>query len=102
MSEEAAVFEQWCPDGICFARVSVSGPTVLMHLEQGARRFTGSQLAERLMACNDVAYLSGRVQMRTEFEKEPDRRSLDGFETQADLNAAVRRLQSLSLRDRVE
>ncbi|MGC7247378.1 hypothetical protein, partial [Mycobacteroides abscessus] len=86
----------------CFARVSVSGPTVLMHLEQGARQLTGSQLAERLMACNDVAYLSGRVQMRTEFEKEPDRRSLDGFETQSDLNAAVRHLQSLSLRDRVE
>ncbi|MFA4085214.1 hypothetical protein ONA92_26330 [Mycobacteroides salmoniphilum] len=101
MSEEASVFEQWCPDGICFSRVAVSGPTLLMHLEPAAQRLTGSQIAERLMACNDVAYLSGRVKMRTEFEKEPDRRSLDGFETQTDLNAATRHLESLSL-DRVE
>jgi hypothetical protein len=86
-------FEQWCPDGTCYARVSVEGPTLGVQIEPSMRQLTGTQLAERLMACNDVAYLAGRVALRKAFEKEPGRRSLEGLETQADLNAAIRRLQ---------
>ena len=86
-------FDQWCPDGTCYARVSVSGPTLGVQIEASMRELTGTQLAERLMACNDVAYLRGRVAIRSAFEKEPGRRSLEGLETQADLNAALRRLE---------
>lgn len=86
-------FDQWCPDGTCYVRVSVEGPTLGVQIEASARELTGTQLAARLMACNDVAYLRGRLAIRAAFEKEPDRRSLEGLETQADLNAALQRLQ---------
>jgi hypothetical protein len=43
-----------------------------------------------------VAYLRGRLAMRAEFEKDPSRYSLDGLETQADLNAAIRRLEEFA------
>lgn len=93
MTAHPDAFDQWCPDGTCYARVAVSGPTLGVQIEAPARELTGTQLAERLMACNDVAYLRGRVAIRTAFEKEPGRRSVEGLETQADLNAAIRRLQ---------
>lgn len=51
------------------------------------------------MACNDVAYLRGRVAMRQAFEKEPGMRSLEGLETQADLNAALKRLEQFAPKD---
>lgn len=91
--EHPDAFDQWCPDGTCYARVSISGPTLGVQIETSMRELTGTQLAERLMACNDVAYLRGRVAIRTAFEKEPGRRSLEGLETQADLTAALRRLE---------
>lgn len=91
--EHPDAFDQWCPDGTCYARVSISGPTLGVQIETSMRELTGTQLAERLMACNDVAYLRGRVAIRSAFEKEPGRRSLEGLETQADLTAALRRLE---------
>lgn len=97
MSEQKdSVFEQWCPDGTCYTRVSADGPTLGIQLEPSIHQLTGTQIAERLMACNDVAYLRGRLAMRAEFEKDPDRYSLDGLETQADLNAAIRRLEQFA------
>ncbi|MDO3042128.1 hypothetical protein [Mycobacteroides abscessus] len=100
MSEQQqGAFEQWCPDLTCYARVAVAGPTLGWQIEPSMRNLTGSQLAERLMACNDVAYLRGRVQMRAAFEKDPGRRSLEGMETQADLNAALRRLERYRPKD---
>ena len=92
-----SAFEQWCPDGTCYTRVSAEGPTLGIQLEPSIHRLSGTQIAERLMACNDVAYLRGRLAMRAEFEKDPSRYSLDGLETQADLNAAIRRLEGFAL-----
>ena len=91
--EQPDAFDQWCPDGTCYARVSVSGPTLGVQIEASIRELTGTELAERLMACNDVAYLRGRVAIRSASKKEPGRRSLEGLETQADLTAALRRLE---------
>jgi hypothetical protein len=96
---DAAAFDQWCPDGTCYARVSVAGPTLGFQLEPTIRHLSGTQIAERVMACNDVAYLKGRVAIRTAFEKEPGLRSLEGLETQADLNAAIARLQRFAPKD---
>ncbi|ORV82060.1 hypothetical protein AWC11_24235 [Mycobacterium interjectum] len=73
--------------------MSVSGPTLGVQIEASMGELSGTELAERLMACNDVAYLRGRVAIRSAFEKEPGRRSLEGLETQADLTAALRRLE---------
>lgn len=100
MSEQyATAFEQWCPDGTCYTRVSVDGPTLGVQLESTIAKLSGSQIAARLMACNDVAYLRGRVAMRQAFEKEPGMRSLEGLETQADLNAALKRLEQFAPKD---
>jgi hypothetical protein len=95
-SENVSAFEQWCPDGTCYTRVSAEGPTLGIQLEPSIQQLTGAQIAERVMACNDVAYLRGRLAMRTAFEKDPGRYSLDGLETQADLNAAIRRLEQFT------
>jgi hypothetical protein len=92
-TDKVGAFEQWCPDGTCYTRVSAEGPTLGIQLEPSIHQLSGSQIAERLIACNDVAYLRGRLAMRAEFEKDPGRYSLDGLETQADLNAAIRRLE---------
>ncbi|TXI56293.1 hypothetical protein [Mycolicibacterium mageritense] len=92
-AEDATVFEQWCPDGTCYTRVSSAGPTLGIQLEPSIRRLSGSQIAARIIACNDVAYLRGRLEMRRSFEADPGRNSLDGLEIQADLNAALQRLQ---------
>lgn len=92
-SDNAAVFEQWSPDGTVYTRVSPEGPTLGIQLEPTIQRLNGSQIAARIIACNDVAYLKGRLAMRKAFEQDPGRYSLDGIETEADLNAAILRLQ---------
>lgn len=99
MSDYRDAFDQWCPDGTCYARVSVCGPTLGVQIEVSARALTGTQLAERLMACNDVAYIQGRVEIRKSFENAPDGRNVDGLETQADLNAAISHLQRFAPRE---
>lgn len=91
--DEGAVYEQWCPDGTVYTRVSAQGPTLGIQLEPTIARLSGSQIAARIIACNDVAYLRGRLDMRKEFERDPGRYSLDGLEIQDDLNAAYQRLQ---------
>lgn len=92
-TDKSSAFEQWSPDGTCYTRVAAEGPTLGIQLEPSIKELSGSQIAERIMACNDVAYLQGRLALRAVFEQDPDRFSLDGLETQEDLNAARRRLQ---------
>ena len=95
-TENVSAFEQWCPDRTCYTRVSADGPTLGIQLEPSIQQLSGTQIADRVMACNDVAYLRGRLAMRAAFEKDPDRYSLDGLETQAELNAAIRRLEQFT------
>lgn len=92
-TDNVIAFDQWCPDGTCYTRVSSEGPTLGIQLEESIKHLTGPQVAERIVACNDVAYLRGRLELRAEFEKDPTQHSLDGLETQADLNAAIRNLK---------
>ncbi len=100
MSTDVDAYEQWCPDGIVYTRVSAYGPTLGVQIEPAASQLTGEQLAQRLMAVNDVAYLAGRVAIREQFERYPGQRSVDGLETRSELSAAVERLDRLRLRDR--
>ena len=88
----ATAFEAWAPDGTCYTRVSIDGHTLGVQLEPAVHQLTGQQVAERLIACNDVAYLKGRLATRKLIENDPHLRSLDGLETQADLDHATRRL----------
>lgn len=90
-------FEAWTPDGTCYARVSIHGPTLGVQLEPDIRQFPGEQVAERLIACNDVAYLKGRVATRKAVQKGSHSRSLEGLETQAELDAATCRLRRYTL-----
>ncbi len=91
-TDKASSFERWSPDGTCYARVAIGGATLGIQLEPSIQHLSGSQIAERIMACNDVAYLEGRLALRATFEQDSDRFSLDGLETREDLNAALRRL----------
>ena len=56
----------------------------------------GNEIAERIVACADVAYLQGQVALRTLWEKAGlDSVCVDDMPTQADLTAARERLESL-------
>ena len=98
LSEKA--FEACAPDGTCYTRVSIDGHTLGVQLEPTVTRLSGPQVAERLIACNDVAYLKGRVAARAVVEADPHLREFDGFETCADLAAANRRLRRIALTNR--
>lgn len=84
------------PDGSVFVRVSVRGHILGVQLESGATAKPGHGLAERIMACADVAYLEGQVAVRTEWERArmaPD--TLEGMPTADDLARARDRLRRL-------
>ena len=84
------------PDGSVFVRVSVRGHVLGVQLESGATARPGHELAERIIACADVAYLEGQVAVRTEWERArmaPD--ILEGMPTADDLAQARDRLKGL-------
>jgi uncharacterized protein DUF2694 len=84
------------PDGSVFVRVAVAGHVLGVQLEPEAMRRPGHQIAERIMACADVAYLQGRVAVRAEWERAhlaPE--CLEGLPTEQHLAAARERLRKL-------
>ena len=93
-------FEAWAPDGTCYTRVSIYGHTLGVQLEPRVTHLSGPQVAERLIACNDVAYLKGRVAARAVVEADPHLYDFHGLETYADLAAANRRLRRIALTNR--
>lgn len=84
------------PDGSVFVRVAVRGHVLGVQLEPAAMRYPGHELAERIMACADVAYLQGQVAVRRQWEQTGiDASSFADMPTEIDLAAAQERLRGL-------
>jgi hypothetical protein len=84
------------PDGAVFVRVAVRGHVLGVQLEPEAMRWSGHEIAERIMACADVAYLQGQVAVREQWEQaglEPA--CFEGMPTERDLAAARERLGTM-------
>lgn len=102
MSDEAAVplseqsFTASTPDGSVFVRVAVRGHVLGVQLEPQVMHLAGHEIAERIMACADVAYLQGQVAVRKQWEQAglaPD--CFEGMPTEQDLATARERLRTL-------
>jgi Protein of unknown function (DUF2694) len=94
LSEQS--FTASTPDGSVFVRVAVRGHVLGVQLEPEAMRRPGHEIAERIVACADVAYLQGQAAVRDEWERAnlaPE--CLEGMPTQRDLAAARERLGKL-------
>jgi len=84
------------PDDAVFVRVAVRGHVLGVQVEREAMRRTGRELAERIMAAADVAYLEGQVAIRDEFERgHVPVEDIADMPTQQDLAAARERLRKL-------
>jgi hypothetical protein len=102
LSDEAAVrlseqsFTASTPDGSVFVRVAVRGQVLGVQLEPEVMARPGHEIAERIMACADVAYVQGQVAVRTQWEQagiESD--CFEGMPTDQDLAIARERLRTL-------
>ncbi len=78
------------PDNTVFVRVAVAGHTLGVQIEPEALSLPAHRLAERIMACNDVAYLKGQLVIRAELESAAI--PVDDMPTPGDLAAAQRKL----------
>ena len=103
MTDEHAVplsdqsFTASTPDGSVFVRVAVRGHVLGVQLEPEVMARPGHEIAKRIMACADVAYLQGQVAVRRQWEQAGI--AADGFAgipTEADLATARERLGKLS------
>jgi hypothetical protein len=84
------------PDDSVFVRVAVRGHVLGVQLEPEVMRRPGHEIAERIMACADVAYLRGQVAVRTQWEQadvDPD--YFQDMPSDEDLAAAQERLRRL-------
>jgi Protein of unknown function (DUF2694) len=81
------------PDNTVFVRVAVAGHTLGVQIEPEAMRLAAHTLAERIMACNDVAYLKGQLVIRAELQQAAI--PVDDMPTEQDLAAAERKLADL-------
>ncbi len=91
MTEES--YTAATPDNAIFVRVAVAGHTLGVQIEPAAMKRPASEIAQGIMACNDVAYLKGQLMIRAELE---DRSiPVDDMPTQQDLAAAERKLAEL-------
>jgi hypothetical protein len=83
-------------DQSVWVRVAVKGGILGVQLEPAVMRRPGHEIAERIMACADVAYLEGQVALRDHAEKaDVDPESLAGMATPSDLEQARARLRGL-------
>ena len=103
MTDEHAValsdqsFTAATPDGSVFVRVAVRGHVLGVQLEPEAMGRPGHEIAERIMACADVAYFQGQVAVRRQWEQAGIATDdFAGIPTEADLAAARERLGKLS------
>jgi hypothetical protein len=84
------------PDDLVFVRVAVLGHVLGVQLEPGIMEHTGSDIAQRIMACADVAYLQGQVALRGQWEEAGlDSVCFDDMPTESDLAAARTRLEAI-------
>lgn len=83
-------------DQSVWVRVAVKGGILGVQLEPAVMRRPGHEIAERIVACADVAYLEGQVALRSLAEQaHVDAESLAGIATVTDLEQARARLQEL-------
>ena len=83
-------------DGAVFVRVATAGHVLGVQLEPEAMTRPGHEIAERIVACADVAYLQGQVAVRAEWEKTGvAAECFEGMPTEGDLAAARERLGNL-------
>ena len=83
-------------DQSVWVRVAVKGGILGVQLEPAVMRRPGHEIAQRIMACADVAYLEGQVALRNHAEKaQVDPESLAGMATPSDLEQARSRLRGL-------
>jgi hypothetical protein len=83
-------------DQSVWVRVAVKGGILGVQLEPGVMRRPGHEIAERIMACADVAYLEGQVALRHHAEEaHVDPESLAGIATPGDLEQARARLREI-------
>jgi hypothetical protein len=84
------------PDETVWVRVLGTGRVLGVQLEPQVMRRPGSEIAARIRACADVAYLEGQVALRAEFEH--GGAPADGISwmpTAGDLEEARARLRNL-------
>ncbi|WP_094287359.1 DUF2694 family protein [Mycobacterium lehmannii] len=94
LSEQAFIART--PDDAVLVRVAVKGCILGVQLEPKAMRYNMNELAQRIMACADVAYLQGQVALREQMEQaELDPVCYADFPTERDLAAARDRLRML-------
>jgi hypothetical protein len=94
LSEQS--FTASTPDGAVFVRVAVRGHVLGVQLEPEAMHRPGHEIAERIMACADVAYLQGQLAVRRQWEQaDIDPSSFEDMPTEHDLAAAHERLRGL-------
>jgi hypothetical protein len=91
LTEES--FSAATPDNTVFVRVAMAGHTLGVQIEPTAMRFPARAIAERIMACNDVAYLKGQLALREHLRMAAI--PVDDMPTDQDLAAAERRLREL-------
>ena len=102
MTDDSAVplseqsFTASTPDGSVFVRVAVRGHVLGVQLEPQAMQRPGHELAERIVACADVAYLQGQVAVRAQWESaDVDAACFEDMPTEQDLATARERLRGL-------
>lgn len=83
-------------DQSVWVRVAVRGGILGVQLEPAVMHRPGHEIAERIVACADVAYLEGQVALRRVAEEaHVDAESLVGIPTATNLEQARARLQEL-------
>jgi hypothetical protein len=94
LSEQS--FTAATPDESVFVRVAVPGHVLGVQLEPPAMRHPGHGIADRIVACADVAYLQGQLAVRAEWERaQLAGDALAGMPTAAELATARDRLAKL-------
>jgi hypothetical protein len=84
------------PDETVWVRVLGSGRVLGVQLEPPVMRRPGSEIADRIQACADVAYLEGQVALRAEFEERgAPADGISWMPTATDLEQARVRLRKL-------
>lgn len=84
------------PDGSVFVRVAVRGHVLGVQLEPQVMARPGHEIAERIVACADVAYLQGQVAVREQWEAAGlDPACFEGMPSELDLAAARQRLGTM-------
>lgn len=88
-------FDASTADGSVYVRVSGLGHVLGVQIEPEAMRLEPYMLAQRIVACADVAYLQSQVALVREMSAGGDPLLTEGMATDAQLRAAMTRLETI-------